>query len=94
MQHDFESALLSAYPSSAIKPDADKVLVAGESAGGYVAAQSMLLHPEARIAAVILVYPMVHLRDRWWDESYEKPMWGSTHVREYPTCLKSMADLD
>jgi acetyl esterase/lipase len=85
MQNGFEPALLSVYPSSTIKADMDKILVAGESAGGYLAAQSMLLHPEANIAAVILVYPMVHLRDRFWDESYEKPMFGSTHVCEHPT---------
>lgn len=81
MQNDFKSALLSGYPSFNIKPDMDKMLVAGESAGGYLAAQSMLLHPEVNIAAVILVYPMVHLRDRFWNESYPKPMFGSTHVR-------------
>ncbi|KAJ5381778.1 uncharacterized protein N7496_004206 [Penicillium cataractarum] len=80
MQNDFEPSLSSAYPSSTIKPDLGKILVAGESAGGYLAAQSMLLHPEVNMAAVILVYPMVHLRDRFWDESYEKPMYGSLHL--------------
>lgn len=85
MHHDFELSLSSAYPSSVIKPDLDKVLVEGESAGGYLAAQSMLLHPEINISAMILVYPMVHLRDRFWDESYEKPMFGEPHVRWHPS---------
>lgn len=90
MQNDFPSSLLRGYPSSNIKPDMDNILVAGESAGGYLAAQSMLLHAEVNIAAVILVYPMVHLRDRFWNESYPKPMYGSTLVRrELNTSNKS-----
>ena len=84
MQHDFESTIASAYPSSTIKPDLNKILVEGESAGGYLASQSMLLHPEINISAVILVYPMVHLRDRFWDERYEKPMFGAALVSEHP----------
>ncbi|KAI2793722.1 hypothetical protein POX_a00306 [Penicillium oxalicum] len=82
MQNDLASTIASAQPTSSIQPDLSKILVAGESAGGYLAAQSMLLHPEIHMSAVILVYPMVHLRDRFWDEKYEKPMYGES-VRSY-----------
>lgn len=80
MQNDLASTIASAQPTSSIQPDLSKILVAGESAGGYLAAQSMLLHPEIHMSAVILVYPMVHLRDRFWDEKYEKPMYGESVV--------------
>ncbi|KAJ5495085.1 hypothetical protein N7539_000201 [Penicillium diatomitis] len=102
---DLASNVSTVHPSSTIQPDLDKVMVMGGSAGGYLAAQSMLLHPEIHPSAVVLVYPMVHLRDRFWNEKYEKPMYGTTllpyepveeHLRNLPdgAIVSNDKDLD
>ncbi|KAJ5689002.1 hypothetical protein N7462_003394 [Penicillium macrosclerotiorum] len=76
------STLRRLYPSSKIQPDFDRILVSGQSAGGYLAAQSMLLHPEIDIKAVAMAYPMVDLRDRHWSEKYEKSIFGVSNLPE------------
>lgn len=81
MEHGLGPSLSNTYPASSLRPHLDKILVSGESAGGYLAAQSMLLHLDINIVAAILIYPMVHLCDRFWDKCSEKPMFGAPHVR-------------
>lgn len=50
---------------SDITPDYNKVLVYGESAGGYLAIQSGLMKPEL-IKAVIAAYPMTYIDSPWY----------------------------
>ncbi|KAJ5948736.1 hypothetical protein N7454_002043 [Penicillium verhagenii] len=71
-----EPKLASFYPEVRIRPDFDRILGTGSSAGGWMVSQSMLLHPEINIRAVILSYPMIDLRDQFWAEKYEKPIFG------------------
>ncbi|KAJ5177079.1 uncharacterized protein N7482_002956 [Penicillium canariense] len=92
VQRDLESSLVRAYPSSLVKPDSDRILVLGESAGGYLALQSVLLHPEINFKAVVLVYPMLHLRDRFWDEEFDKPIFGAPNL-PYDIVEKHLSEL-
>lgn len=71
-----EPTLASLYPELNVRPDFDRLFVHGGSAGGYLAAQSMLLHPEIKPKAVNMAYPMTDLRDDWWCKEFEKPVFG------------------
>lgn len=42
--------------------------------------QSIFLHPEINIKAAIMSYPMIDLRDRYWSENYQKPIFGLPNV--------------
>ncbi|KAJ5238776.1 hypothetical protein N7468_003395 [Penicillium chermesinum] len=72
----FESTLANLYPGLNIQPHFDQLLIHGGSAGGYLAAQSVLLHPEVNAKAVIMSYPMIDLRDEWWWKDFERPVFG------------------
>jgi acetyl esterase/lipase len=50
---------------SDITPDFDKVMVYGESAGGYLAIQSGLMRPDL-LKAVIASYPMTYIDSPWY----------------------------
>ena len=80
MTENLESTIAGFYPDLKLRPDFDRLLVTGGSGGGYLAAQSMLLHPEMNIKAVVMPYPMVDLRTRFWDEEFEKPIFGAKTV--------------
>ncbi|KAM0232469.1 hypothetical protein ACHAP5_010722 [Fusarium lateritium] len=58
-----------------IQVDTDRILVAGESAGGYLSLLAGLNHP-SDIRAVAASYPMVDNKSRHFTEAYEKPMLG------------------
>ncbi|KAJ5649989.1 uncharacterized protein N7484_003712 [Penicillium longicatenatum] len=73
---NMKSKLASFYPQVHIEPDFDRILATGSSAGGWMVSQSMFLHPEINIRAAIMAYPMINLRDRFWAEKYEKPIFG------------------
>ncbi|KAJ5728224.1 hypothetical protein N7493_004554 [Penicillium malachiteum] len=73
---NLETKLAGYHPEAKIQPDFDRILATGGSAGGWLISQSMFLHPEINIQAAILPYPMINLRDRFWAEKYEKPIFG------------------
>lgn len=73
---NLETKLTSYYPESGIRPDFDRILATGGSAGGWLVSQSMFLHPEINIQAAIMSYPMIDLRDRFFAEKFEKPIFG------------------
>ncbi|KAJ6028305.1 hypothetical protein N7540_003881 [Penicillium herquei] len=75
-----ESNLTALYPSLSLRPDLDRILVTGDSAGGFCVIQSLLRHPELSIKAAIAAYPMVDFHHRYWSESYEKPIFGAPTV--------------
>ncbi|KAK9323822.1 Alpha/Beta hydrolase protein [Lipomyces orientalis] len=60
---------------SGISVDTEKVLVVGESAGGYLAIQSALSQP--CISAAIAAYPMIDLKSDFFSKAFEKPIMGS-----------------
>lgn len=64
---------LDNYLPDGVSASLNRILVTGESAGGWLALQSALL-PASRekIAGVISHYPMIDMRDRYWTEDYEK----------------------
>lgn len=102
LQHLFEwvhsslASHLSALPSHpGITPNLDRILVTGESAGGYMALQSLILasrsHPP--IAAVIAHYPMIDLRERFYSEKYPKRIYGEEcDPKDSPEALQAYLD--
>lgn len=68
-----QSYLAAKYPS--LELDVDRILAEGESAGGYLVAQAALSGLPG-LKAVISAYPMLDLRDRYYQEAFEKVMTG------------------
>ncbi|KAF7551735.1 hypothetical protein G7Z17_g4791 [Cylindrodendrum hubeiense] len=66
--------LLSAGRSDIII-DPERHLLIGESAGGYLAIQSVLSQ-FTRPRAIIALYPMLDLKSEYYNTSYEKPICG------------------
>jgi len=65
-------SLTSSLPNG-VSVDKDNILVAGESAGGYLAIQSALLPASSsKVGVVIAQYPMIDFRDRYYTEAYDK----------------------
>ncbi|KAI2671609.1 hypothetical protein CBS147355_8601 [Penicillium roqueforti] len=58
-----------------IVPDIDKLIVVGESAGGYLAIQLALSYP-SEIRAVIAAYPVLDLKSKFYTEAYPKTILG------------------
>lgn len=58
-----------------VKCDLNRILVTGESAGGYLALQLALNHP-TKIRTFLTQYPMADMRSRWFTESFEKNVFG------------------
>ena len=56
--------------------DVGDILVAGESAGGYLAIQSALLHPNPAIKVVVCGYGCLDLKSRFFTQAYEKVIIG------------------
>ncbi|KAL5520914.1 hypothetical protein ACEPAF_2917 [Sanghuangporus sanghuang] len=60
--------------------DVNRVLVTGESAGGYLAMQLALEHfkpaSEPKIRTVVPLYPMIDIRSPHWTTDYEKSIFG------------------
>lgn len=52
--------LSSAHPDLTIDLDTERLMVAGDSAGGYMALMSALTQPEGKIKAVLAQYPMTN----------------------------------
>ncbi|KAJ5606853.1 hypothetical protein N7537_003472 [Penicillium hordei] len=58
-----------------VTPDLDRLLVAGESAGGYLTMQLALSYP-SEIRAVIAAYPVLDVKSKFYTEAYPKPILG------------------
>lgn len=56
--------------------DVGNILVAGESAGGYLAVQSALLHPNPAIKVVVCAYGILDVKTRFFTQAYEKHIIG------------------
>ncbi|KAF3805050.1 hypothetical protein GCG54_00005795 [Colletotrichum gloeosporioides] len=66
---------LASVGLSNIKLDLDQLLVVGESAGGYLALQSVL-HGFANPRGMILAYPMIDLESPYYTRRFNKPIVG------------------
>jgi len=65
---------------SRVEPDFEKIMVYGESAGGYLALQSAILRPDL-VKAVIAAYPMTYIDDAWYSvASTTKSPFGSPQL--------------
>ncbi|KAH0369061.1 alpha/beta-hydrolase, partial [Aureobasidium melanogenum] len=70
------SFVSTSFPQQTPKPDISNILITGESAGGYMAVQSILLGETKGIKAVIAHYPMIDLKDAWYSKPGRKVIWG------------------
>lgn len=74
-------ALKNAYPNLGISPDAQRVLLQGDSAGGYCAIQvgiSNLQNPtsKGRVRVITALYPYLSLRTPFHTQEYPKEIAG------------------
>ncbi|KAL5520941.1 hypothetical protein ACEPAF_2944 [Sanghuangporus sanghuang] len=90
--HDLENEIQKKLDArEGIQVDLGRVLVLGDSAGGYLAVQTAISHfnPESKeksIRAVIAAYPMVDLRSPFWTKDYPK------QVLDFPQFPNSIID--
>ncbi|CAD0084493.1 unnamed protein product [Aureobasidium vineae] len=70
------SFLTASFPQQTPSADLSNILITGESAGGYMAVQSVLLGETKGVKAVIAHYPMIDLKDAWYREPGQKVIWG------------------
>ncbi|KAL5497708.1 hypothetical protein ACEPAH_2639 [Sanghuangporus vaninii] len=88
--HDLENEIQKLDACKGIQVDLGRVLVLGDSAGGYLALQTAIsyFNPESKesIRAVIAAYPMVDLRSPLWTTDYPK------QVLDFPQFPNSIID--
>ncbi|KAK6002408.1 hypothetical protein QM012_002046 [Aureobasidium pullulans] len=70
------SFVASSFSQQNPTPDLSNILITGESAGGYMAVQSVLLGETKGVKAVIAHYPMIDLKDAWYSKPGRKVIWG------------------
>lgn len=78
LRTNLASFLTTSFPQQKPIPDLSNILITGESAGGYMAVQSILLGESKGVKAVIAHYPMIDLKDAWYSEPGEKVICGQT----------------
>jgi acetyl esterase/lipase len=84
--HDFWTWLRDKFPAylgaeaAGLEVDLAKVLVAGESAGGYLSIQSALGSSGGLARASIATYPVLDVGSRFYTEEYEKVVLGRPTV--------------
>ena len=62
--------------TAALQVDLDRILVTGDSAGGWLAVQSALRQPAGSIKALIGLYPQLDVRDPFFNTQFEKRFLG------------------
>ena len=75
--HDDMQSFLSHTAPSAPQVDLAHLLVVGDSGGSWLAMQSALRQPAGTIKAVIVLYPMLDLRDQFYNTRFEKDILGT-----------------
>ncbi|KAJ4169060.1 hypothetical protein NW754_010992 [Fusarium falciforme] len=66
-----------------VQVDVTRIMMAGDSAGGYLSLLSGLNHPK-ELRAVTAAYPLVDAKSPHFSQVYDKPMYGFPHL---PTSL-------
>jgi acetyl esterase/lipase len=74
-------------------PDLERVLVYGESAGGYLAIQAGLMRSDL-VKAIVACYPMTYLDSPWYAEVGDKHPFGIPTVNKEETLDKYLATMD
>jgi len=82
LKQDFHTYLNKEVPGTEV--DLGKVLVTGESAGGYLSIQSALGSSGGVVKASIATYPVLDIKSRFFTQEYEKDIGGT------PTIPKSI----
>lgn len=89
LERDLGNALEDRESYRDLTVDLNKILIYGDSAGGYLSVQTALSHYDPsskaaipRIRAIISAYPMLDLRSKFWTTDYEKPMFGNAQIPE------------
>jgi acetyl esterase/lipase len=72
------SFLKTSFPLQTPTPDLSNILITGESAGGYMAVQSVLLGENKGVKAVIAHYPMIDLKAPWYSGPGRKFIYGQS----------------
>lgn len=86
IRDDLQDTVLGIAPG--LNVDLGRIFVQGESAGGYLSIQLALSHTgspsiqtseenQSQIRVISADYPMLNLRDRYWNEDFPKPMFGA-----------------
>ena len=73
------TSLTTVLSSLNIKPDLSNVLLMGESAGGYLIVQSILLQlypPEVKVKALVSSFGMLDMESKHFTQSYSKTIFG------------------
>ena len=81
--HSSLPSYLSSQTNDTIIPDLSRILVSGESAGGYLSLQLSLSHA-SELRGMIAQYPMIDLKSPYYTTSYEKKISG---VPEMPKSI-------
>ena len=76
LHNHLASFVAISFSQQAVAPDLSNILITGESAGGYMAVQSILLGETKGVKAVIAHYPMIDLKDAWYSKPSRKVIWG------------------
>ena len=76
--NDLGSFLFEANSTKGV--DLGQILLVGDSAGGYLAVQSVFIQPACVIRAIIGMYPMIDIRSDFFQKKYEKPILGHSPV--------------
>lgn len=66
--------------SNSVEADLSQILVAGESAGGYLATQSAIHFPQLKFKAIISQYGMLDMEHPHFSQAYHKEMSGEPHL--------------
>jgi len=59
--------------STGVEPDLERIVLSGESSGGYLAIQLGLSHPNG-IRAILAAYPIIDIKDPFYTTAYTKDM--------------------
>ncbi|KAL5478603.1 hypothetical protein ACEPAI_2787 [Sanghuangporus weigelae] len=88
--HDLGNEIQDLDSCKGIQVDLGRILVLGDSAGGYLAVHTAIscFNPESKesVRAMIAVYPMVDLRSPFWTTDYPK------QVLDFPQFPNSIID--
>ncbi|KAF5003115.1 hypothetical protein FDECE_10305 [Fusarium decemcellulare] len=75
--HDILPSFISEKTN--VNADTSRILITGESAGGYLSLLLGLNHANA-VRAVTAAYPVVDVKSPHFSDAYEKPMLGFPHI--------------
>ena len=77
--HSCLSGYLEKEAGGSIFPDLNRIITAGESAGGYLSVILSLSHPD-KIRSTMAQYPMIDLKSPFFSQDYEKSIFGMPQV--------------